>query len=575
MMKKIMLGNEAVARGAYEAGVKVISSYPGTPSTEVTEYAVKYDDIYCEWAPNEKVAMEVAVGAAIGGARAMTCMKHVGMNVAADPLFTAAYTGVNGGLVVFVADDPAIHSSQNEQDSRFYARSANVPMLEPSDSAEAKDFIKLAFDLSEKYDTPVIVRSNTRISHSRSIVELEERVEQPLKTYEKDFMKYVMMPGMAIKRHVIMEQRIKTIAEDANTAPFNKIEYRDREIGIITSGTCYQYVKEALPEASVLKLGMVYPLPEQKIREFAANVKKLYVVEELEPFIEEKIKAMGIPVVGKEILTIQGEYSTNMLRKAFQVEMPELIASEDVPGRPPVMCVGCPHRAVFYAFNKLGLTVSGDIGCYTLGAYAPLSAMDMCVCMGASIGMAHGMEKARGSEAARHMVSVIGDSTFIHSGITGLINMVYNQSTGTVVILDNSITGMTGHQDNPTTGKNAKGEPAPEVDLEVLAHACGVKHVVVVDPFNLKEFIKVLKEETAREEVSVVIAQRPCDLIVKKKEIKPVNIENCVNCGACMKLGCPALMRAEGYVTVDTAQCNGCGLCKEVCAFGAIHGGLR
>jgi len=573
-MKQILLGNEAFARGAYEAGVRLVSSYPGTPSTEITENMAKYDEVYVEWAPNEKVSLEVAIGASIAGARSLCCMKHVGLNVAADPLFTASYTGVNAGLVLVVADDPAIHSSQNEQDSRFYARSAALPMLEPADSGEAKSFMKVAYDISERFDTPVIVRSCTRISHSRSLVEIEDRTEQPLKDYKKDVQKYVMMPGMAKARHKIVELRMKELAEFAETTGLNRVEYGDLKIGIITSGTCYQYVKEAVPEASILKLGMVYPLPKKKIAEFAEKVEKLYVVEELEPFFENQIKAMGIQVIGKEVFTVQGEYSVNMVRKAFGKPVDKAYGFNDLPVRPPVLCPGCPHRAVFYALNKLKLTVTGDIGCYTLGTLPPLSAMDTCVCMGASIGVAHGMEKARGKEFARKLVSVIGDSTFIHSGITGLIDMVYNEATSTVMILDNSITGMTGHQDNPCTGKNAKGEPAPAIDLEALVKSIGIKHISIVDPFDLDALIQTLKTETARDELSVIIAQRPCELIVKRKRGYVVIDEDaCRKCGMCMKIGCPAIMKTETGMTVDRSLCNGCGLCEKICTFGAIKEG--
>ena len=565
-MKRIMLGNEAYAQGAYEAGVNVVSSYPGTPSTEVTENIVKH----------EKVALEVAAGASYGGARALCCMKHVGLNVAADPLFTASYTGVNGGLVILVADDPGMHSSQNEQDSRFYARSAHVPMLEPADSGEAKEFIKAAFGLSERFDTPVLVRSNTRISHSRGIVEVEERREVPLKEYQKDIKKYVMMPGMAKGRHIIVEQRMKDIAEYAETADLNRAEYADAEIGIITSGTCYNYVKEAMPNASILKLGMVYPLPQKKIREFASKVKTLYVIEELEPFFENQIRAMGIEVKGKELFTVQGEYSARMIRERLCGEHCRTVEVGALPQRPPVLCPGCPHRAVYYMFNKLKLTAMGDIGCYTLGAGAPLSAIDTTLCMGASIGMAHGMEKARGKEFARKLVSVIGDSTFMHSGITGLINMVYNGATSTVLILDNSTTGMTGHQDHPATGKTAKGDPAPAVDIPKLVETLGVKYVRVVDPFDLPALEAALREETEREEVSVIITKRPCVLIDKNSIKGTLTVTDaCRNCGACMKLGCPALVKGGSAVRIDASLCIGCGLCADVCPFHAIEGGCE
>ncbi|BDF58410.1 indolepyruvate oxidoreductase subunit IorA [Christensenellaceae bacterium] len=572
-MKKIMLGNEAYAQGAYEGGVKVVSSYPGTPSTEVTENLVKYDEVYAEWAPNEKVALEVAAGACYGGARSLCCMKHVGLNVAADPLFTASYTGVNAGLVILVADDPGMHSSQNEQDSRFYARSAHVPMLEPSDSMEAKEFMKYAFSLSERFDTPVLLRSNTRISHSRGVVETEKREEAPLREYRKDIKKYVMMPGMAKARHIVVEQRMKDLEAFADECGLNRAEYSGGEIGVITSGTCYNYVKEALPDASVLKLGMVYPLPKKMIREFASKVKKLYVIEELEPFFENQIRVMGLPVSGKELFTVQGEYSVNMIKEKLCGERCEPIKTEALPMRPPVLCPGCPHRAVYYMFNKLNLTAMGDIGCYTLGAGAPLSAIDTTLCMGASIGMAHGMEKARGNEFARKLVSVIGDSTFMHSGITGLINMFYNGATSTVLILDNSTTGMTGHQDHPATGKNAKGETAPAVDIKKLVETIGIKNVLVVDPFDLPTLERALREETQREELSVIITKRPCVLIDRTSVKGALRVsDDCRNCGMCMKLGCPAIVKGENKVDIDASLCIGCGLCADVCPFHAIGG---
>lgn len=572
-MKKIMLGNEALARGAYEAGVSVVSSYPGTPSTEITENIIPYDEVYAEWAPNEKVALEVAAGASYGGARALCCMKHVGLNVAADPLFTVSYTGVNGGLVIVVADDPGMHSSQNEQDSRFYARSAHVPMLEPADSSEAKEFMRYAYEWSEEFDTPFLLRTNTRISHSRGIVEMSEREDVALKPYEKNIQKYVMMPGMARMRHVIVEQRMKDLQKFADECILNKLEYNDKKIGVITSGVCYNYVREALPEASILKLGMVYPLPIEQIRSFAEHVDKLYVIEELEPFIERQIKAMGIRVMGKKLFSVQGEYTVNEIRQKILYEEVEPIDVGQLPQRPPVLCPGCPHRAVFYLFNQLKLTAMGDIGCYTLGALQPLAAMDTTLCMGASIGMAHGMEKARGKEFAKKLVSVIGDSTFMHSGITGLANMVYNHGTSTVLILDNSITGMTGHQHNPTTGKTAKGEPAPAINIKKLVESMGIEHVVEVDPFDLDALKKVLKEETAREELSVIITKRACVLIDREAQKDPLVIsEDCRNCGACLKLGCPALIKGEKAVSIDESLCNGCGLCVSVCRFSAIGG---
>lgn len=572
MDKKIMLGNEAFARGAYEAGVKVVSSYPGTPSTEITEAATGYKEMYVEWAPNEKVAAEVAVGASMGGVRALSCMKHVGLNVAADPLFTATYIGVNAGLVLLVADDTGCHSSQNEQDSRYYARSSGAIMLEPSDSQECKDFMKLAFELSEKYDEPVLLRSNTRISHSRGIVTLNDRVEVPLRDYVKDIQKNIPMPAMAVKLHVKQESNLKRAAEDANTLPINRVEMRDTRIGVITSGVTYQYVREALPEASVLKIGMTYPMPEKLIRDFASKVDKLYILEEGEPFIEEKVRSMGIATQGKELFSIQGEYTVNMIKAAFGIPVGEHCEKTAAPGRPPLLCPGCPHRGVFHVLSKLKKTVTGDIGCYTLGALPPLSAMDTTLCMGGSITVAHGMEKARGKEFARNLVAVIGDSTFFHSGITGLINMKYNGATSTVIILDNRTTGMTGHQDNPSTGKDARGNDAPQIDIKALVLACGVEHVVEVDPFDIEAVEAAVKEESAREELSVIIAKRPCALIVKHDEpIREVSDEDCKACGKCIKLGCPAIEKTEDKkARIVPQMCNSCGLCEKVCTFGAV-----
>ena len=571
MKKKIMLGNEAFARGAFEAGVRVISSYPGTPSTEVTEAAAQYSEMHVEWAPNEKVGTEVAVGASIGGARALSCMKHVGLNVAADPFFTAAYTGVTGGLVVLVADDNGCHSSQNEQDSRYHGRGAGVPILEPANAQECKDFMKYAYELSEKYDTPVLMRSNTRISHSRGIVTVEERKEKDLIPYEKNIQKYVAMPAMAKKLHVIQEKRLNQIQEDSKDFPINRVEINDKKIGIITSGICYQYVKEALPEASVLKMGIINPLPKALIEEFVKQVENVYVIEEGNPFFEEQIRAMGIPAKGKEMFTIQGEYSANMIRKAFTGEIPEYAAPQEAPARPPLMCAGCPHRGLFYILGKLKKHVMGDIGCYTLGSLPPTSAMDACLCMGASITMAHGFEKARGKDAAKDTVAVLGDSTFFHSGVTGLINMNYNQAIGTVIILDNRITGMTGHQDNPSTGKNAKGQEAPAIDIAQLCRACGVKHIVEVDPFDLPAVEKAIQEETAREELSVIITKRPCALIVKQPDIPHLITDQCKNCKMCMGIGCPAIELENGKPVIAAERCVGCGLCKRVCPFDAIE----
>ncbi len=574
-MKKLMLGNEAVARGAYEAGVTVATAYPGTPSTEITENIAKYDEIYSEWSPNEKVALEVAVGASIAGARSICSMKHVGLNVAADPLFTAAYTGVNGGLVIMVADDPGMHSSQNEQDSRFYARSSKVPMLEPSDSHECKVYVKEAFEISEKFDCPVIVRLSTRIAHSQSIVELEDKIEYKLKDYAKDPDKYVMMPAMARKRHVTVEKRMSDLREFSNTSQLNKIEWGSKYIGVITSGIAYQYAREAFGGVSYLKIGMVYPLPEKLIAEFAKEVKTLYVVEELEPFIEDQIKKMGIKVIGKDRLPVIGELSAQIISEKIHGitsgSKPKF--DGEIPVRPPVMCPGCPHRGMYYVLKKLKLTVSGDIGCYTLGALPPTSSMDTCVCMGASIGGVHGMEKARGREFGKKAVAILGDSTFIHSGITGLIDIVYNKGNSTVIILDNSITGMTGHQHNPTTGYTIKGEPTRQVDLIKLANAVGIDRVRVVDPFNIKEFEKVLKDETSADEPSLIISQRPCALLkqVKYKGALKINKDKCKKCKLCMSLGCPALVDMGGYIEINDALCVGCELCTRLCSFDAIE----
>ncbi len=574
-MKKLMLGNAAAAQGAYEAGVRVVASYPGTPSTEITENMVKYDDVYVEWSPNEKVAAEVAVGASIGGARAMSCMKHVGLNVMADPVFTAAYTGVNGGLVLCVADDPGMHSSQNEQDSRHYAKASKTAMLEPSDSQECKEFTRRAFELSEQFDTPFFIRLSTRVSHSQSMVEIGERENIELKPYEKNVPKYVMMPAMAVKRHVVVEERTKKLTEFAENCEFNRIELNDTKIGVITSGISYMYAKEALGNSvSYLKLGMVCPLPEKLIRDFASKVDKLYVVEELDPIIETHCKALGINVTGKDVFTLLGEYTPAMIKKAILGEdAPESVSiDEEIPARPPVLCPGCPHRGTFYVLKKLGLTVSGDIGCYTLGAVAPLASVDTTICMGASVSAAFGMAKARGSEFNKKLVSVIGDSTFIHSGITGLIDIVYNKGANTVIILDNSITGMTGHQDNPTTGKTIRGEATKQVDLLALCKAVGIDRVTVADPFDLKNFEAVVKTEVERDEPSVIIAQRPCALLKYVKYSGHCSItDKCKKCKMCMKLGCPAISETpEGGVKIDLTQCNGCGLCTGVCPFGAI-----
>ncbi len=573
--KKILLGNEAIARGAYEAGVKVSAAYPGTPSTEISESIAKYKEVYAEWSPNEKVAAEVAIGASIAGARAMCSMKHVGVNVASDPLFTAAYTGVGGGLVVVAADDPGMYSSQNEQDSRMVARAAMIPVLEPSDSAEAKEFTKLAFELSEEYDTPVMVRSTTRLSHSQGVVELEARNERENVPYERNTGKYVMMPANAIKRHVTVEERLKRMAEDACGMSLNRAEYRDLSTGFITSGIPYQYVREAMPEASVLKLGLVHPLPRKLIEEFASRVDRLYIFEELEPVIEEQVKSWGIlKAVGKDIFTVQGEYSANMLREQVLGEKCRVRTPESVPARPPILCPGCPHRSVYSVLSRLKMHAAGDIGCYTLGALAPLSVIDSTICMGSSISTLHGMEKARGKEYIRDWVAVIGDSTFMHTGINSLMNMVYNQSSGTVVILDNSTTGMTGHQDHAATGKTLKGEVVPAINIADLCRSLGIRHVYEISAFDLEGLEEAFRRETKRNEVSVIITKAPCVLlkgVTFPDKCVPVP-EKCKKCGACLRPGCPALTKnTDGTVSIDETMCNGCGLCAKLCKFDAIE----
>lgn len=571
--KVIMLGNEAIARGAYEAGVKVSAAYPGTPSTEISENLVKYkDDLYCEWSPNEKVATEVAIGASVAGVRAMSCMKHVGFNVAADPAYTVSYMGVNGGLVIVVADDPGLYSSQNEQDTRMVARAAQLPVLEPSDSSEAKEFMKIAFDLSEKFDRPFVFRTTTRLAHSQGLVELCDREEIPDKPYEKNIRKTVMMPGNAKLRHVEIEKRNLELAEAANTLPINCVEMNDTKIGVITSGIPYQYVKEALPNASVLKLGMVNPLPRKLIEDFASKVEKLYIVEELDPVIEEQVKSWGIKATGKEIFTVQGEYSANMLREAILGEELKLDAPAAAPGRPPILCPGCPHRSVYYVLNKLKMHAAGDIGCYTLGAVAPLSVVDTTICMGASISSLHGMEKAKGKEYIKNWVAVIGDSTFLHTGVNSLMNMMYNKATGTVMILDNSTTGMTGHQDHAATGKTLQGDPTYAIDIPALCRAIGVKNVIEVNAFDIERLEKVIKEEVAKDEVSVIITKTPCVLLSKKeKSLYAEEPDKCKKCGICMKPGCPAMTRnADKTIHIDDTMCTGCGLCKSLCKFDAI-----
>ena len=569
---ELLLGDQAIARGAWEAGVKVVTSYPGTPSTEITEAAAKYEEIHTQWAPNEKVSAEVAFGAALAGARAMVCMKHVGMNVAADPLFTSSYTGVRAGLVYAVADDPAMHSSQNEQDSRYYARAAHLPILEPADSQECCDFTKHAFQMSEEFDTPVIVRLTTRIAHARSVVWETPREDVPVKPYQKDISKYVMMPGMARKRHVEVEKREARMAQLVNESPLNKLEMRDTSIGVISSGISYQYVRDALPNASTLKLGIVYPLPMALIAAFAQKVDRLVVIEELEGLIEKDIKAEGIACEGKALTGVQGELSVERVKNAVLGTPLPAAPAADLPLRPPALCPGCPHRGVFHVLSKLKMNVMGDIGCYTLAALPPLAAMDACLCMGASIGMASGMERAHGKEISKKTVAVIGDSTFIHSGITGLIDAVYGNEAITVMILDNRITGMTGHQHNPATGFDIHGNPAPMLDLEALCKSCGVDHIAVVDPLDLKETRRVIQEETARDAVSVIIARRPCALIDKTPR-PPYFIDGCKNCGACLKVSCQALERKGDHVEINAALCTGCGMCAQVCPFQAIHKG--
>ena len=573
-MKQLMLGNEAVARGLYEAGCSFVSSYPGTPSTEITEAIAKYPEVYAEWAPNEKVAMEAAFGASLAGRRSFCGMKHVGLNVAADPLFTISYTGVNAGMVIGVADDAGMHSSQNEQDSRHYAEAAKIPMLEPSDSAEALELTKLAYELSEKFDTPFLVKMCTGVSHSQSLVELGERKEV-LGEYKKDIAKYVMMPGNAKKRHPVVEARTRALVEYAETAPINRIEAgNDNAMGIITSSTSYQYVKEVVGDTyPVMKLGMIWPLPEQKIKDFAASVEKLVIVEELDSFIEAHCKNLGLECEGKEMFSCIDELSQNKVAaKLAAAPVSGIKLEESIPPRPPVMCAGCPHRGLFYTLKKNKLTVLGDIGCYTLGAVAPLAAVDSVICMGASVSGIHGFCKSQQGAADNKTVAVIGDSTFMHSGITGLVNMAYNESNATVIIVDNSITGMTGHQQNPTTGFNLKGDPCAKIDLETLCRAVGIRRVRVVDPYNLAQCDAAIKEELAANEPSVIISRRPCALLkyVKHKAPLAVDADKCVGCKACMKIGCPAISIVDGKAKVDATQCVGCGVCEQLCKFGAL-----
>ena len=572
--KRIMLGNDAIARGAYEAGVKVSSAYPGTPSTEISEFLSKYDEVYTEWAPNEKVALEAAAGACIAGVRSMACMKHVGLNVASDPLYTLAYTGVNAGLVIVVADDPGLASSQNEQDTRMIARSAHLPCVEPSDSNEAKEYFKYAMELSEKYDTPVIFRTTTKLSHSQSVVDIGERAVPEDKVYERQVPKYVMMPGSAIGRHVVVEARENQMSIDASSFPINTVEYNDKKIGFITSGIPYQYVKEACPNASVLKLGVVNPLPKALIEEFVKNVEVVYVFEELEPVIEEQIKSWGLDVKGKELFTKQGEYSANMLKNVVYGKSEALFEKAKAPARPPILCPGCPHRSTFSVLNKLKIHAAGDIGCYTLGAVAPLNVIDTTICMGSSISLLHGMEKGKGKDYIKNWVATIGDSTFLHTGVNSLINMVYNKSTGTVMILDNRTTGMTGHQEHAATGKTLKGEDTYAIDLAELCRSIGVPSVIEVDAFDIVALEKIVKESVASDTLTVIIVKAPCALLKGQKFPNKcvVNEDKCKKCGMCMRIGCPAMTKNEnGTVKIDETMCNGCGLCKSYCKFGAIE----
>ena len=574
-MKKLMLGNAAVARGLYEAGCGLISSYPGTPSTEITEQAAQYDEIYCEWPPNEKVAMEVAFGAALAGKRSACVMKHVGVNVAADPLFTIAYTGVNAGMVICVADDPGMHSSQNEQDSRHYAVSAKLPMLEPADSEEARAFAKRAFQLSEEYDTPVFLKLCTRIAHSQSIVELGEREEVPAKPYEKNIAKYVMVPGNARPRHPIVEERTQRLTAYAETTDLNREELgTDRTLGIITSSTCYQYAREVFgPHASILKLGLVNPLPREKILAFAAKVDQVLVLEELDPVIETHCRNLGLTVLGKDRLPMVGEFSQGLVaQKIRDTARPWMELEENIPPRPPVLCAGCPHRGLFYTLAKHKVTVLGDIGCYTLAAYEPLYAIETCECMGASVSSIHGFNKALGQDSEGKTVAVLGDSTFMHSGMTGLANIAYNQSNSTVIILDNSTTGMTGHQQNPTTGKNLRGDPAGKIDLETLCRAMGIRRVRVVDPYDLKATEEVVTEELAAPEPSVIITRRPCVLLRSVEKHPPYQVEpdKCKGCKMCMRIGCPAISWKDKKAVIDPTQCVGCGVCEQLCKFDAF-----
>jgi len=575
-MKKLMLGNEAVARGAYEYGITVATGYPGTPSTEIIENIVKYENINAEWSPNEKVALEVGIGASIAGARTIVSMKHVGLNVAMDPFMSISYPGVNAGLVVAVADDPGQHSSQNEQDTRYFGIAAKIPIVEPSDSEECKEFVGAALEISESFDTPVILRLSTRVSHSQSLVTIKEKQDIILKDYDENPNKYIVAPAVAKKRRVIAEDRLRRLEAFAETTALNKVEYKDKKIGIITSGVAYQYAKEVLPNASYLKLGLSYPLPENKIKEFVNSCEVVYVIEELEPIFEEKIKSWGLKIVGKDVIPTIGELNPEIIRKALLGRSIEGVSpsfSKELPIRPPILCPGCHHRGVFYVLKKLGLHVAGDIGCYTLAAFPPLSAMDTSICMGASIGMAFGFEKARGKDFAKKSVAVIGDSTFIHSGITGLIDVVYNKGNTTVIILDNSITGMTGHQENPATGYTLRGQTTTSIDFEALGRAIGIKRIKVVDAYDLSTLEQVLKEETLAEEPSLIITKRPCVLLKRAKMVNKaliVNEESCKGCRACLKIGCPSISFKDNKAQINKMLCVGCKLCSKICKFGAI-----
>ncbi len=571
--KTIMLGNEAIARGAYEAGVKLSSAYPGTPSTEISEYLAKYEEVYTEWAPNEKVAAEVAIGASISGVRSLCCMKHVGLNVASDPLYTFSYTGVNGGSLIVVADDPGLASSQNEQDTRMVARSAHIPVLEPSDSQEAKDFVKLGYELSERYDTPVILRTTTKLAHSQSAVELCDREEIADKEYARNPQKYVMMPASAIGRHLVVEDRENRLAKDAAALSVNRVEMGDKRIGFITAGIAYQYVKEVCPEASVLKLGLVNPLSRELIESFIHQVETVYVFEELEPVIEEQVRAWGFEVKGKELFTRQGEYSANLLRRVLFGKDEAVFEKQAAPNRPPILCPGCPHRSVFSVLNKLKIHASGDIGCYTLGAVAPLSVIDTTICMGASISALHGMEKAKGKEYIKNWVAVIGDSTFLHTGINSLVNMVYNKSTATVMILDNRTTGMTGHQEHAATGKTLKGEDTYAIDLAALCRSIGVPNVIEVNAFDVAELERIIRQSVNGDVLTVIIAKAPCALLKGQKFPNKcvIHPDTCRKCGMCLKIGCPAITKGPNGLSIDATMCNGCGLCKSYCKFNAIE----